>query len=75
MGNFKKFLKGFVGFFKSNKEPSVNQDLEDFKTVMEQILYSYIKLDLDTSENLLIATLKRASKVAQIIKLQNELKD
>lgn len=42
---------------------------------MEQILYNYIKLDLDTSENLLIATIKRASRVAQIIKLQEELKD
>lgn len=42
---------------------------------MEQILYNYIKLDLDTSENLLIATIKRASRVAQIIKLQDELMD
>lgn len=64
MGQVQKFWKNVVGFFKSNKEPSVNEDLENFKSVMEQILFNYIKLDLNTSENLLIATIKRASKVA-----------
>lgn len=42
---------------------------------MEGFLYNYIKIDLDTCENLLIATNKRASRVARIVEHQMKLKE
>lgn len=83
VGGNLKFL-GYVGhalrslyakLFGKKVAPEDKEILAAFKLKVDRVLYEYIKLDLDSSENALIVTHKRSTRVRAIIEHQKRMKE
>ena len=57
----------FKALFSKKVPKSQRAHLEAFKKKIDLILYEYIKLDLESSENALFVTNKRSTRIRSII--------
>jgi hypothetical protein len=71
-----KAISGILTALFKKKVPKDQQSvLDGFKSKIDKILFEYIKLDLESSENALSVTNKRSTRCRAIVQHQKKLKD